>query len=444
MITGALTRRGMLFYAAPAFALALPTIPVYLHLPALYATELGLAATGLLLLSARLFDTIADPFVGLLSDRTRSIFGRRKPWIAGGAMVAGFGLFYLLNPPNRPSASYLLANSILLYAGWTMVAVPYLAWGAELSNDYNNRTEVVAWREGAGLVGIVTAGIIVAAAVHFGLSEREAVGGLALCAIAVGAATIPVLLWALPDPPTSAFGNKRKPANTLKVLLASLGRNRPFHRLLAAWFVNGLANSIPAALFLMYLEHRMAATETLRAGLILLYFLSAIAAIPLWSALSRTHGKHRVWCWAMLSACLAFVGVPLLGPGDFVLFAFVCVVTGMALGADLALPPAIQADVVDYETMRTGDAKAGLQFSLWSMATKLALALGVGVALPLIGALGFDPSAPTPGGLQSLAVIYAFAPVVIKVFAISIMWRFPLTAKKQDIIRRRLLRRAKT
>ena len=295
MITGA-TGRVMFFYAAPAFALALPTIPVYLHLPALYAPEIGLAATGVLLLVARLFDTITDPFVGLLSDRTRGILGRRKPWIAGGAMVAGLGLFYLLNPPDTPSASYLLANSILLYGGWTMVAVPYLAWGAELSADYNKRTEVVAWREGTGLIGIVTAGILIAAAVHLGFSEREAVGGLAWCAIAVGAVTIPVLLWAVPDPPASVFCNRKKPANTIKAMLAGLIRNRPFHRLLGAWFVNGLANSIPAALFLMYLEHRMAATETLRAGLILLYFLSAIAAIPLWSALSRTHGKHRVWC----------------------------------------------------------------------------------------------------------------------------------------------------
>ncbi len=143
----------------------------------------------------------------------------------------------------------------------------------------------------------------------------------------------------------------------------------------------------------------------------------------------------------MVCACAAFVTVPFIGEGQFAAFAVVCLVTGMALGADLVLPPAIQADVVDYDELRFGRARAGLQFSLWGMSTKLALAAAVGFALPVLEASGFDPAAPTEAARRALTVIYALVPVVIKLTAIAMVWRFPLTAEKHAVIRRGLGRR---
>jgi Na+/melibiose symporter-like transporter len=110
----------------------------------------------------------------------------------------------------------------------------------------------------------------------------------------------------------------------------------------------------------------------------------------------------------------------------------------MALGADLALPPAIQADVVDYGELQSGQAQPGMLFALWSMGTKLALAAAVGLALPGIALAGFDPAAPTESGRMALTMIYALIPVVIKLVAIAVVWRFPLTAKRHAVIRRRL------
>ena len=110
----------------------------------------------------------------------------------------------------------------------------------------------------------------------------------------------------------------------------------------------------------------------------------------------------------------------------------------MALGAALALPPAMQADVVDYDALIGGKARAGLQFALWGMSTKLALAASVGVSLPALEALGFDPAAPESGSLTALAVIYALVPVVIKLAAVAIVWGFPLTARRQAAIRRQM------
>jgi Na+/melibiose symporter-like transporter len=141
----------------------------------------------------------------------------------------------------------------------------------------------------------------------------------------------------------------------------------------------------------------------------------------------------------MILACAAFVWVPLLAPGDFLLFGLVCVLTGMALGADLALPPAMQADVIDYDTLKSGQRRAGLFFALWSMSTKLALALAVGIAFPALAAFGFE-TAPdnSPEALLALAVIYAVVPVVLKAGAIALVWNHPITLRRQQTIRRRL------
>jgi Na+/melibiose symporter-like transporter len=437
--SGGLTTPVLLSYSLPALVLALPTIPAYVYLPHLYGVELGLglAATGFILLAARIFDTLTDPLVGVLSDRFAVRGSRRKPWIAAGAVIAGFGLFKILNPPALVDGGYLLGWSIVLYAGWTMVAVPYMAWGAELSTDYNERTRITSWREGLMLLGIVGAGAVNAGAAQIGWSETDSIGAIAWVAIALGIIVVPLLLWKVPDhgAPTASGGVS---AEQLRRGVASLLANRPFLRLLSAWFLNGLANGIPAALFFIYLEHGLGADAMERPVFVLAYFVAAIAAIPLWSTLSRRFGKHRVWCWAMVSACAAFAAVPLIPEGGLWAFAVVCVVTGMALGADLVLPPAIQADVVDYDELRSGKARAGLQFALWGMSTKLALAAAVGLALPGLEASGFDPAAPSDDGKWALTVIYALVPVVIKITAISVVWRFPLTAEKHAVVRRRL------
>lgn len=430
----------LLAYAMPAFVLALPTIPVFVYLPTLYGVHsgLGLAATGLALLAARLFDAVTDPLVGALCDRIALRGRRRKPWIAAGAAIAAIGLLQVLDPPPDPGALYLFGWSAVLYAGWTMVSVPYLAWGAELSADYDERTRIAAWREGLGLAGIAGAGALAAAAGAAGWSETESVGALAWAAVALGALLVPAMLLTVPEPPHRDATPGRLSLLRLRAGLASLAGNRPFLRLLFAWFVNGLANGVPAALFLLYLEHGIGAAADDRPLFILVYFAAAIAAVPLWQGLSRRIGKHRAWCWAMIFACAAFATVPLIPAGGFAAFAAVCAVTGMALGADLALPPAIQADVVDYDALRNGRARTGLLFALWSLSAKLALALAVGTALPALSAAGFDPAAPSPAGLDALTVIYALVPVVIKLTAIAAVWRFPLTARRQAIVGRRL------
>ena len=431
-------------YAAPAFALAMPTIPAFVYLPALYAESLGLAAAGLVLLGARIVDVISDPLIGVLSDRHETRWGHRKPWILAGALLAGFALVRLFQPPSDVTTSYLLIWAVILYLGWTLIAVPYTAWGAELSDDYHQRSRITGAREGLTLVGILAAGAVPAVAAGMGWTESEGLAAVSWLAIIVGAPAIAILLWRVPERRIRVAATARAPMNwqTTKQAIGILNNNKPFVRLLTAWFINGMANGIPAALFLLYLEYGLQADAGQRSTLILAYFLSGVLSIPLWLAISKRIGKHRTWCSAMMLTCAAFVWVPFLSPGDITFFAIICVVTGMGLGADLSLPPALQADVIDFDRLRSGQARAGLFFALWSMSTKMALALAVGITFPLLEFLGFSTDQDnTLTALRSLAVIYAGIPVVLKFMAIALIWSFPITRERQELIQRRLERR---
>ncbi|MGH7091743.1 MAG: MFS transporter, partial [Stellaceae bacterium] len=281
-----------------------------------------------------------------------------------------------------------------------------------------------------------TGGLPVVAALA-GMSERAGIAAIAWLAIAVGAPTIAVLLARVPEPEPTAAGRGMARVDLLAIL-----RNRPFLRLFCAWFLNGLATGLPAVLFPLYLQHGLEAGQTARGVMIFAYFAAGCGAIPLWLGLSRRFGKHRVWCGAMLLAMAAFVWVPLLRPGDDAAFLVICLITGAALGADVALPPAMQADVVDLDLLRTGEARAGLYFAIWGMGTKLAFGTAAGAGFFALARAGFHTSGGNgAGALFALAAAYALAPVVLKGCAVALVWNYPLTVRRHAIIRRRLERR---
>jgi glycoside/pentoside/hexuronide:cation symporter, GPH family len=426
-----------LAYAAPGFALAIPLIPVFTFLPTLYARDLGLGlgVTGGILFGARVLDFFADPLIGLSSDRAATRFGRRKPWILVGAIAAGAALLMLFRPAVGVGPLYLFGWLALLYLGFAAVQVPYTAWGAELVRDYNERTRLAGMREGLMLVGIVTTGALPVLASLAGLTQAAAMAAIAWLAIGCGGPTIAILLWRVPE-----VAPARRPRPDVD--LASVIANKPFLRLFTAWFINGLATGLPGVLFPLYLQHGLAASETVQGAMIFAYFAAGCCAIPFWLHLSRRFGKHRVWCGAMLMAMAAFVWVPLIAAGTIVPFLIICLVTGAALGADLVLPPAMQADVVDLDQLRTGEARAGFYFAIWGMGTKLALGCAAGAAFLALDAAGFSAQGHNgPGAVFALAALYALAPVVLKGCAVALVWNYPLTPRRHGIIRRRLAQR---
>lgn len=423
----------LLAYALPALSLAVLSLPFYILIPTHYATTLGvpLAAVGQALLAVRIVDAVSDPLVGVLADRIRPRFGRRRTLFLLGVPLTVAGTYLVFVPPEGAGAVWLLVFGTLLSLGMTACLIPYGAWGAELATDYEGRSRIAAARETVVVLGTLVASAAPAVAGALGGTTPDALLALAITVAVLLPATALAAVYLVPEPPEYSTSRLE-----LKAGLSALSRNRPFLRLLAAFVLNGFANGLPATLFLLFVAEVLAAPES--AGpLLFAYFLAGIAGVPIALAAARRFGKHRTWSAAMVVASAVFALVPLLGAGETGLFLAICVVTGLALGADLVLPPAIQADVIDVDTAATGEQRTATYVAVWGLGTKLALALGVGVAFPILGAAGFrtDGGPQTDTALTTLVMLYAVVPVAAKLAAAALVWRFPVDREEQARLR---------
>lgn len=415
MVRSALPPRQWLAYGVFGLPLAMAALPVYVHVPHLYAgAGVNLALLGALLLAARLLDAGMDPLLGWWSDRTQ----QRRQLILLALPFLGLGMLGLLHPQESQTAIWLLLALLATYFGFSLASISYQAWGADLGASSSERTVLTASREGFGLLGVVLASILpllLAAEPAAGLS-RFAWLFMPLLAVAammtmvgtpagnrIGAASGPVRMVL----PSSCSGALRQAF-----------ADRRFRRLLAVFASNGIAAALPATLVLFFVADVLQA-EAWGGAFLALYFVAGIAGLPLWVTISRRVGRVRAWLLAMALACAAFVGAAGLGAGDVWPFALVCLASGLALGADLALPPAMLADIAESPEATTG---AGGYFGWWNLVAKLNLALAAGIALPLLGALGYRPGGNE--GLLALALVYCLLPIFFKFIAAVLVWRW--------------------
>ena len=408
-------------------------LPFYVLVPSFYAETMGLdlALVGAVLFGVRILDAVSDPAVGVFADRLKPRLGRRRFLVALGTPFIMLGAWFTFAPPAQASALYLALWASVLSLATTLVQVPYAAWGAEISRSYEGRNRVVSWREALTVTGTLIALVMPALMPALGVPDQAGILRAIAVLIVVTLPIAIVIALNVPEPEDRSVARL-----TLKDSVAALTANRPFLRLLSAFFVNGFANGLPATLFVFFVSERLQARDAV-GPLLVLYFVSGIIGVPLWYKLAQTRSKHRVWCYGMMLAMVAFAFAPFLGSGDVLAFALITVLTGLALGADVVMPASLQADVIDVDTARSGEERSALYLSLWGLATKLSLAAAVGVAFPILAWFGFDPAKnlATSAGLNTLAFLYAGLPVIIKIFAIILMWRFPIDRAAQNDLR---------
>ncbi|WP_457301866.1 MFS transporter [Phyllobacterium sp. P5_D12] len=430
-------------YALPAIPIAALTLPLYIIVPTFYSevTGLSLATLGSVLLLIRLFDAASDPIIGWLSDRYSPAFGRRRSLFVLSIPVTATGALMVFWPPSDAGVYYLFLWGVVLSVGHTATSLPYTAWGAELATDYSGRSTVAAYRETATLAGTLLA---IALPFAVGLDRTLAFHGLAAVGVVV-AVVLPVAgliaVCCVAEP-----RNRSMRSMTLMQGVQALLSNRAFLRLLLAFVLNGLANAIPATLFLYFVSDRLDAPN-MRGPLLFLYFVCGIVGVPLAAWAAMIVGKHRAWCYAMGVACLVFAFSGFLDQGDLIPFAVICGLTGLLLGFDLALPASIQADVVDVDTASSGSQRTGIYFAAWSLATKFSLALAVGLVFPLLHWSGFNAQAQGQSGafaLDVLSALYAWLPIAFKLGAIGLMWGFPLDEAAQHKLRQNIERSQKS
>jgi glycoside/pentoside/hexuronide:cation symporter, GPH family len=478
-----LTKVVLASYAAPATPLALVGLPMAVYLPAIYADADGFGLTlglvGLIITLSRLTDVITDPIIGFLSDRLKTRWGRRKPFILVGTPIYAAGIWLLFVPAItfydvtflgfefNIGYPYLFCMVALTYLGSTIKDLPYIAWGAELSRNYNERTLVTSWREGFSVTGALLSAFTPAIILFFGYTKpTDAVFFLSMAMCIVMPILVLNALIVVPEYPVEIPKKKTPLKESLKVVM----QNGPYITLIIIFMFSTLGSAMTNSLSFFFVKHVLLAGELY--GLYLApYFVSQIAAIPIWFALSRRIGKHRATMvaigWYALWAC--FIPLIAISPdewfdafeipvllsflpdvqyqavtghfegidtGKFLFFIIIMCLKGSSIGALAALPAAMAADVVDVDTARTGEQRAGAYFSIWSMTRKMAYAIGITVGTGLAVLFGFDSLADprsttnTEFSLLMLACLYSVIPALFKFVAMPLLWKYPLTEQK--------------
>ena len=476
-----LTAWMMASYGAPSQPLAMIALPLAVYLPAVYADSegfgLSLGFVALVLALSRVFDGITDSLIGFYSDRIRTRWGRRKPFILAGMPIFLLGLWLLWIPPVEFTETeflgltfntgypYLLAVLVIMYVGATIKDVPYSAMGAELARDYNERTLVMSWKEAFTVSGSLIGALTPALIVFWGYTKpADNVFFLTIICVVLMPLFVGNLLWSVPEPPIQERNTERLP---LKESFKKVWANEPYRKLVIIFLFSTIGSAMTNSLSFFFVKHVLLAGD-LYGFYLAPYFISQIIAIPLWFKLSRRVGKHRatmaaifwyaLWscfipliaiaplAWfdafqigsllgflpdAQLAATVAyFEGVP---TGKFIFFIAVMMLKGSSIGALSALPYAMAADVIDLDSAQTGKKQSGAYFSIWTMTRKLAYALGLVIGGGAATYVGFDslrdPVAdPNPiSALIWLGLLYSVVPAIFKFVAIPILWNYDLT-----------------
>jgi GPH family glycoside/pentoside/hexuronide:cation symporter len=420
-------------YSAPAYALAVIGIPVYVYIPKFYTDVVGINVIllGYILFSVRIFDAVTDPVLGYLSDRTVTKFGRRRPYIALGSIFVAAAMYFLFNPPHASPSVETVWFGVFIYAlflFWTVVTVPYESLGPEITFDYHERTSLFGMRDGFLIAGTLAAASAPALVQWlFGLEstpagERDKFFWISILYTPLLIGTAWWCVFAIKE---------RHPRNQEHQLgltsgLRQVARNKPFMVLLAAYTISAIGNNLPATLILFYVQYVL--QSDLADFFLLLYFVAGILFLPGWIYISRRTGKKAAWLVSMGINSGAFLGVFFLGPGDAVIYGILVFLSGIGFGATLALPSAIQADVIDYDELLTGERREGQYIGWWSISKKLAAAVGIGAGLAVLGMAGYTPNVEQTQSVQlALRILYALVPSVLNLVGLVIALAYPIS-----------------
>ena len=414
-------------------------IPVAAFLPNYYGQDLGLslAAVGTIWLLTRLFDAVSDPLIGWLSDRTNTRWGRRRVWMVAAVPVLMLAVYKLFMPVTPVTEVYLFGWLVFFWVGWTMLFIPYYAWAAELSPDYNERTRITGWRASIGMAANVVSKVVpVLAIFFFGFGGTEEtlllIGGMMLLLLPV---TVGLTVFNVPE------GRDYIPTQIPLIPgLKLMWKNAPFKRLVLAFFINQLGSSISTALVVFFIRNVLQ-DEQNSILMLLVYYAFNLSGIPFWIWFSSKVGKHRAWCLGLtVFSCfqLCYLG---LGAGDFYYMLPITACTGFLGGSFWVLPNSMKADVIDVDRLETGEDRTAWYFAVWSFTTKVGQSVGPALALTLLAFMGFGTGTgdtSTPEGLLGLKLLFVLGPVTGFILAALIAWNHPLDEKRHAELRKKL------
>ena len=390
-------------YSVPALGVAAPSMFVQFFFLN-FATDallLAPATVGAILAVGRIWDAISDPLVGYGSDRTRSRWGRRRPWMAVAAPATVLSFAALWSPPPFLQSATALAlwsaaALFLFTTGFTAWGIPHQALGVELSDEPHARTRIFGARFIAALWG---------AALSFGAMQivgnaeepREMARTLAWMAAPALGALLLLPVFCLRERPDFQALPLASPWRATRDVVA----NPDARRLLAIWFLAQLGMSSQGVIA-PYMSTYVLKRPDLMGVMPALFIGPLICSVPLWIAAAAKFGRKRVWLASMAGASISYVLLTFLPPDDFRLMGVLLGTAGFFTGCVGPIGPSFFASLVDRDSARTGERREGVYFAAKEFAEKAsgaAVVFVVGVALQVVG---FEPNVE-----QSEPVVWA-------------------------------------
>jgi GPH family glycoside/pentoside/hexuronide:cation symporter len=407
------------------------------YLAPFYASEMGmeLAAIGGIFFVARLFDAVIDPVVGNLSDLTRSRFGRRKPWIAVGTPILMVALYFFFQPPVGISLTYLAISAIVFYTAITIVQIPYLSWGAELSRDYVQRIRVNGYRETGTMIGIL---LVASIPLFFLRNTDPTVSDIVRVFTYVVLVLLPItVLPALLVAPQGVTLDT--PRLGLFKALYTLRVNKPFMRLMLASLFIWTGGHIYNASSLFLVKDALGFSPSMFLWFIVVQYVVGLMMMPFILKLGKRIGKHRALLFVGMSFFLALWLFLFVEPQNTLQVVGVYALKGAVTAAIWVMPPALVADSIEHGILKGAGDDTALYMSLYFFVQKLAAAIGVGVALPFAAYLGFNPQVidgtTTFEGIKFVSIIL---PSIVALPAVFLLFNYPIDEKRHAEIRESL------
>ncbi|HEY1632878.1 MAG TPA: MFS transporter [Rhizomicrobium sp.] len=429
-------------YVLPAFAIAAFGMPLTVYLPNFYASKefaISLGTVGVIFAAIRLVDVFIDPAIGYLSDQLRTRFGRRRPMILLGTPFMALGIWMIYAPPAGIGPVYLTAWLLLMYFGYSLILVPHLSWGSELSTEYHERSRIYGWLQILTVAGMMTVLLVPAVMSIKGFSapsQIEAMGLLSIASLVIGVAACLAVV-----PETSAVRASRAPLfATLRFVLG----HPAMWRLMLLDFLESLNQGSRGVVFLYFAAYALLMPKY---GTLLLvgYFLSGVIFAPAWIALSRRIGKHKALNIAYVYGIVMGPTLFFIPAGNFLVAFAIITLSGASYAAPALFIRAMMADVADADTYETKAERAGLMYSFLSLTSKVGLAVAVLIALKVLSAIGFDPKHANPASvIADMRMLYILTPVGFAISTLVLMLGYPLTEDKQRELRSAIERRAQS
>ena len=420
-----ITRSQLIQYSALAVPVAFAGFPLYVLAPDFYATHHGvsLSVLGIVLLLLRAFDAVQDPFIGGVSDRFSA---KALPLMIASAVVLVASIFALFNPIGLSAVAWFCICMLLAVTAYSILSINLNTLGALWTNDKNAQTRITGTREACGLIGLLLAVTMPNILGKYFPSSDVYLWFSAILAAVMIIALLAFGRW-FADVPRAISAKQVVHQSAWKTLRALPAET---HRLFFVYGLSVLASSIPAVLVIFFVRDRLNA-ESYTGLFLLLYFLCGALAMPLWKKLSEKYSKEHAWMISMLLAVASFVWAFFLGAGDIWQYAVICIVSGIALGGDLALPPSMLGDQIHAHE---SGASAATQFSILALLSKAGLAIGSAITLPLLDFAGFVPAAVnSASALMNLSVAYALIPCIIKLVSAYLLYRFFINSTLRNL-----------